>query len=208
MAWTTPGTAVAGDVLTAAFWNEQVRDNMTHLYDTTGMVLLADASFGGGAASVIIDNVFSADYRNYRLITTFNIQNSAENIDMVLRSSAPADITGSYARQTLDVAHSTISGGRISGQNSWTAVGWAGFDSALSSAADPNSMIVDILNPFSSSRWTTIHTYTQGIPGGVDGVIRMLTGAHRSGTSAAGIKFLANTGGIGPGRYSVYGYNN
>jgi hypothetical protein len=28
MAWTTPGTAVAGDVLTAAFWNTQVRDNM------------------------------------------------------------------------------------------------------------------------------------------------------------------------------------
>jgi hypothetical protein len=28
MAWTTPGTAVAGEVLTAAFWNEQVRDNM------------------------------------------------------------------------------------------------------------------------------------------------------------------------------------
>ena len=27
MAWTTPGTAVAGDVLTAAFWNLQVRDN-------------------------------------------------------------------------------------------------------------------------------------------------------------------------------------
>jgi hypothetical protein len=28
MAWTTPGTAVAGDVLTAAFWNSDVRDNM------------------------------------------------------------------------------------------------------------------------------------------------------------------------------------
>lgn len=27
MAWTTPGTAVAGDVLTAAFWNTNVRDN-------------------------------------------------------------------------------------------------------------------------------------------------------------------------------------
>lgn len=27
MAWTTPGTATAGEVLTAAFWNEQVRDN-------------------------------------------------------------------------------------------------------------------------------------------------------------------------------------
>jgi hypothetical protein len=28
MAFTTPGTAVAGEVLTAAFWNEQVRDNI------------------------------------------------------------------------------------------------------------------------------------------------------------------------------------
>lgn len=28
MAWTTPGTAVAGSVLSANFWNEQVRDNM------------------------------------------------------------------------------------------------------------------------------------------------------------------------------------
>ena len=31
MAWTTPGTAVAGDVLTAAFWNLQVRDNLATL---------------------------------------------------------------------------------------------------------------------------------------------------------------------------------
>lgn len=31
MSWTTPGTAIAGEVLTAAFWNEQVRDRMTYL---------------------------------------------------------------------------------------------------------------------------------------------------------------------------------
>ena len=32
MAWTTPSTAVAGSTaLTAAFWNEQVRDNMANL---------------------------------------------------------------------------------------------------------------------------------------------------------------------------------
>lgn len=28
MAWTTPGTAVAGAVLSSSFWNEQVRDNL------------------------------------------------------------------------------------------------------------------------------------------------------------------------------------
>jgi hypothetical protein len=31
MAFTTPGTAVAGEVLTAAFWNTQVRDNLAAL---------------------------------------------------------------------------------------------------------------------------------------------------------------------------------
>lgn len=31
MAWTTPGTATAGDVLTAAYWNVNVRDNMNAL---------------------------------------------------------------------------------------------------------------------------------------------------------------------------------
>lgn len=31
MAWTTPGTAIAGDVLTASFWNLQVRDNLSDL---------------------------------------------------------------------------------------------------------------------------------------------------------------------------------
>jgi hypothetical protein len=32
MAFTTPGTAVAGDVLTAAFWNSDVRDNSLEIY--------------------------------------------------------------------------------------------------------------------------------------------------------------------------------
>jgi hypothetical protein len=31
MAWTTPGTAVAGTLLTSSFWNEQVRDNLANL---------------------------------------------------------------------------------------------------------------------------------------------------------------------------------
>lgn len=31
MAWTTPGTATAGSVLTAAYWNTQVRDNLIEL---------------------------------------------------------------------------------------------------------------------------------------------------------------------------------
>lgn len=32
MAWTTPGTAVAGEVLTASRWNTDVRDNTNQLF--------------------------------------------------------------------------------------------------------------------------------------------------------------------------------
>ena len=36
MAWTTPGTATAGEVLTAAFWNTNVRDNLNALGNIFG----------------------------------------------------------------------------------------------------------------------------------------------------------------------------
>jgi hypothetical protein len=35
MAWTTPGTATAGEVLTAAFWNANVRDNLNEIAPIT-----------------------------------------------------------------------------------------------------------------------------------------------------------------------------
>lgn len=36
MAWTTPSTVVAGQTPSAAFWNEQVRDNTNYLYNIAG----------------------------------------------------------------------------------------------------------------------------------------------------------------------------
>jgi len=34
MPWTTPATVVAGQLMTAAFWNTQVRDNLDYLFST------------------------------------------------------------------------------------------------------------------------------------------------------------------------------
>jgi len=48
MAFTTPGTAVAGEVLTAAFWNTQVRDNLSHIY--------------GGVKNSVVTNVTAATF--------------------------------------------------------------------------------------------------------------------------------------------------
>ena len=64
MAFTTPGTAVAGEVLTAAFWNEQVRDNSDALhksvrrigYQTRTTSYTVSATTVAGAA-----DIFSSD---------------------------------------------------------------------------------------------------------------------------------------------------
>lgn len=48
MAWTSPGTAVTGAVLTASYWNTQVRDNLRetgpHLVDAQGQILVSDGA--------------------------------------------------------------------------------------------------------------------------------------------------------------------
>ncbi len=48
MAWTTPGTAVAGDVLTAAFYNLQVRDNFAAQFPLNATVADFVPTLSGG----------------------------------------------------------------------------------------------------------------------------------------------------------------
>jgi hypothetical protein len=56
MAWTTPGTAVAGDVLTAAFWNLNVRDNLNAIYTSgTNVVMGTDSTTTTIASTTLTD---------------------------------------------------------------------------------------------------------------------------------------------------------
>ncbi len=78
MAWTTPGTATAGSVLTASFWNTNVRDNTNALYGgvrrlayvtrTTAYTVSA-TSTGTGADIFASDLSFTADGTStYKLV--------------------------------------------------------------------------------------------------------------------------------------------
>jgi len=113
MAWTTPGTAVAGDVLTAAFWNTQVRDNS----NAVGNILLATASFSASSA-VNVNNVFTSTYANYEV--TFNFTAFSANPDIYLRLRASGtDATANYQYG--------IYGIRSNGANSQSSSGSATF---------------------------------------------------------------------------------
>ena len=62
MAWTTPGTAVAGDVLTAAFWNSNVRDNLIELAPFSAGWTSYTPTLAQGATSNISKTVTYAKY--------------------------------------------------------------------------------------------------------------------------------------------------
>ena len=60
MAFTTPGTAVAGEVLTAAFWNEQVRDNTNALYSRFRILQVVSDYTAAGSGTTISTSSFTA----------------------------------------------------------------------------------------------------------------------------------------------------
>ena len=62
MAWTTPGTAVAGDVLTAAFWNAQVRDNLNVFSALNADWTSYTPTLAQGASTNISKTINSAKY--------------------------------------------------------------------------------------------------------------------------------------------------
>ena len=60
MPWTTPGTAVAGDVLTAAFWNLNVRDNLNAIYTAgTNVVMGTDSTATTISSTTLTDTGLS-----------------------------------------------------------------------------------------------------------------------------------------------------
>jgi hypothetical protein len=58
MAWTTPGTATAGSVLTAAFWNTQVRDNLNTTYTYGKLAYFRDEQTSGTNAGTFTSGSF------------------------------------------------------------------------------------------------------------------------------------------------------
>jgi hypothetical protein len=62
MAFTTPGTAVAGEVLTAAFWNTNVRDNFSAAFPTDTILTSYTPTFAQGASTNIAKTISYAKY--------------------------------------------------------------------------------------------------------------------------------------------------
>jgi hypothetical protein len=79
MAWTTPGTATAGEVLTASFWNTNVRDNLNILAGVGAAWTAWTPQIDQGATTNIAKTVDDARYLRLGtlMVATFNLVPSA-----------------------------------------------------------------------------------------------------------------------------------
>jgi hypothetical protein len=115
MPWTTPGTATAGEVLTASFWNTNVRDNS----NSVGHILVATASFTGSSA-VNVNNCFTSAYVNYYV--TFNFSAFSGNPDLYLRLRASGSDAATGYQYALEGVRTNGTGSNVLASNSATYI--------------------------------------------------------------------------------------
>jgi hypothetical protein len=160
---------------------------------TSGMVLLASATLSA-ATSFTIDNVFSSQYRFYRLMLNSTL-NSA-NITCQLRSSGTTRVND-YNYQYITASGTTVAAVRGTGQASlWMGVFGGGF----------GALDCLIVNPASAVRTSFISQTIFGASfSDVNVEVMTFAGNHNVQFAYDGIIVSAQNANTLTGAYSLYG---
>ena len=132
MAWTTPGTATAGSVLTAAFWNEQVRDNELMLAPFFSAWTVWTPTLSGGFATG--NATHTSRYLQVGKFVSFwtNIL------------TGTTTTYGSTLRVSLPVA--CVAGDALMGVNAWVTVAGNSYFSAVAAGLSTSNCEIISLN--------------------------------------------------------------
>jgi hypothetical protein len=176
-----------GDVLNASDMNG------------VGLWLVKTQTVGSGVSSVTVNNAFSADYENYKIVYSGGQSSAAVNLYLQLTVGGTASTTGYYG--VLVWGNLTTSVVAAATDNNAAQFSFAGGGAGANNGAA--SVNVDLLNPFGAIR-TRLHN-AQTLYATVYGTY---TGLHDVGTSYDGIKLTPASGTITGGTIRVYGYRN
>ena len=179
-------TFVAGDVLEA----QQLNDSFAAVGGLR--VVQADTAFTA-VSSVTVDNVFSATYRNYKILITYTT--TAANIDVRVRAGGSSISTTTYNIQRLLAGSTTVSATRGSSQTSFSAF----VTSGNVAAAEMTIYQPFIATPTNFTVFTSLNDTGYTAP---DMVFR--TGNNSNSTSYDGFELLVSSGTM-TGTYAVYG---
>lgn len=149
-----------------------------------------------GASSVSLNDVFSATYKNYRILITIN-DNASNPSDLQFRLRvSSSDASGAnYRNHNIFINSSGATGNYGSG----TAGTF--FYAGVQIAQTQSRGAIEVYSPFE-----TQHTGLVGLGGGGDLTV-VAGGRHTLDTSYTGFTIFADAGNI-DGSVSVYGYRN
>jgi len=118
-------------------------------YEDNGLVYITKSTFSA-VASVSIDNCFSADYSQYKIILDSSFTDS-QALYTRLRASGSDNSTSNYRDQFMNADSTSISGNRRTAETAWI-----NFPFHMRTAKSIS--ISEILNPFQSTYTSAIKT--------------------------------------------------
>jgi hypothetical protein len=181
-----------GEVLTAAAMDS------IGLWKVTAATVTAQPT-------LTVDNIFSANYANYRLIISMNGVSDTNRLQMRLLDSTGAAFTTGYQAGAYGQDY-TAAGTSFTGLSSTTLFPIAFLPNT--SSHGPAGVQIDIFNPFNSSLRTQINGLHTGVNSGVSFMAGALFGNRASADRARGLLFLNDAGTNMTGTISVYGYRD
>ena len=158
-----------------------------------GLVLVAGETAFTAVSSVTVDNVFSATYRNYKLV--LNYTSTAASIGFRVRTGGGSISTTTYNRQRLFAGSTTVTAARFTSQTQFILC-------PLSS--NQASAEITIYQPFIATP-TNVATYTALSDGGMTFPdLDLEAGNNSNSTSYDGFELFVSSGTM-TGTYAVYG---
>ncbi len=152
-------------------------------------------TIGTNNTSVTVNNAFSADFDNYRIVISGGVSSVAAGaLNMTLGATA----TGYYRAG----AYMLYSGGVITGFNNSNDSSWRG---VLEATTTTLSAFVDLSNPFASKN-TVFSNHASAAR--TDGYSLFMGGYLANTTSYTGFTLTASVGNVTGGTIRVYGYRN
>lgn len=169
---------------------------------TGGDLVKIDGNTFSSSTGFNVDSVFSNTYRKYLLVVTVDDATSTGGLGLVMRDTAPANITSGYERAMLSMVSSgnTVTGNSVTNGAEWSVMG------LLNGAVD-GTVWVDLVSPFQSDKVHGRFTATQLSTATT--TYQMLHGTIglRATTSCGGFRIVPSAGNVS-GRWALYAYTD
>jgi hypothetical protein len=188
------GTATSGQLLRADGSGAAAWATPT----TPGLVLLNTTSFTA-VSSQPINSVFSASYRNYRILVTYTAASTDLQVNLRLRVGGVSNSTASsYESQGSSSISTTLSNFR-------DVQSYLYISEIKGIYGDIASSTLDIMNPFETQK-TKFHGQMARVNSASAFGSISYNAYHNQAVSYDGIEILTSTGNV-TGVVSIYGYN-